>query len=330
MSLTIYANGNEAIGYGHLFRTSALAQMCLEQGYKVRYVTTTPETTREVIPKRAVLTSIESDEDLVNLTESKVIDVLVTDSYGIGQEIYQRLKDSVPRLAVVSDHARSPVCCDILINGNLYARDLDYKWIGNEPEWYLGPEFLLLRNEIRQRIHREISLGKEPKRAIITMGGSDVRQMTPSILRAFDGFDMQIDAIVGPGFSSELEQEIREVASEVSVDVSTNRSPDDLAERMLQSDFGITTASTTIYELLALGTPIICVPVADHQEPIASSLREDNLAHVVDRGAGTEDIRRGIDQYTSDVALKKKRRDLGQNIVDGRGAERICSALFPG
>ena len=52
-----------------------------------------------------------------------------------------------------------------------------------------------------------------------------------------------------------------------SSDVHVVRDPPDLPERMFQADFAVTTASTTTYELLALGTPIISIPVADNQEP---------------------------------------------------------------
>jgi spore coat polysaccharide biosynthesis predicted glycosyltransferase SpsG len=159
------------------------------------------------------------------------------------------------------------------------------------------------------------------------MGGSDIENRTPTVIRSFDGFDLHVDAIVGPGFSEQQEHEARVAAENVVSDVSVTRNPDDLGERMFQADIAVSTASSTTYELLALGTPIVCQPVVDNQEPIATALGKRDLATIVQRGTGESGFRQAINQYLSNSSLRKSRFELGRGVVDGYGTKRICTEL---
>jgi spore coat polysaccharide biosynthesis predicted glycosyltransferase SpsG len=187
---------------------------------------------------------------------------------------------------------------------------------------------VLLRSEIRDRAEDDPPWREQPERALVMMGGSDISNLTPTVVRAFDGFDIHVDAIVGPGVSETREQSIRTAANEISPAVSVVRDPDDLVERMFQADFAVSTASSTTYELFALGTPIISIPVADNQEPIARSLHERDAATVLERGAGMEAFRDVIETYVTDPVLRRKRREFGRQLVDGRGSRRICTEVL--
>mgnify|MGYP002762543030 FL=1 len=159
------------------------------------------------------------------------------------------------------------------------------------------------------------------------MGGSDVAGMTPIVMRAFDEFEIQVDAIVGPGVPPEQRELIKETATSISADVRVIRDPDDLPKRMFQSDFAVTTASTTTYELLALGTPMISVPVIENQELIARSLQTQDLATVLDYNPGGEDVSGAIGRYVSDNKLRKDRRTRGRELIDGQGVIRIVDLI---
>ena len=328
MYVVVRADGGPEIGYGHLVRTGALASELLDRGHQVTYATTTPEHVREVCPADVDTVTIPSREDPEPVREliRDHADVTVVDSY-LADGTYQEQLGDVSPLVVIADDTRHRIAANVLVNGNLYAPDLEYDVIGSEPEWCLGPEYLLLRQAIAEYALMDPPWRDPPTRAIVTMGGSDIEELTPTVIRAFDGFDLRVDAIVGPGFSTEQEMEIGDTADDVSADVHVLRDPNDLPERMFQADFAVTTASTTTYELLSLGTPIISIPVIDNQELIASSLRDRNVASVLDRGSGKTAFRRGIDQYLTNKTLRTQRRDLGQKIVDGRGTVRVSNLV---
>ncbi len=330
MHVAIRADGGRELGYGHLIRSGALADELISRGYTVTAATATPQPGEHTFPDEVTITELPARSDpepFMQWLDTATPDAVFTDAYPIDTTYQQAVRDRVP-LAVLQDDDRHAVCADLFINGNLYAPDLDYEFVGDEPKTCIGTDYVLLRSEIRDRAEDEPPWREQPERALVTMGGSDIANLMPTAVRAFDGFDIHVDAIVGPGFSDTQERSIRAAAEEISAEVSVARDPDDLVERMFQADFAVSTSSSTTYELLALGTPIISIPVAENQEPIARSLRECDAAYVLERGADTGDFRESIQTQVSNPDQRRAYRNLGWQLVDGRGAERVCAEIL--
>lgn len=322
-------DGGPEIGYGHLVRSGALAEELLTAGHTVTVVTTTPETARTVFPDSVgvVELSTRDDPDLfVEWLNTATPDGVFTDAYPVDTSYQQAIRQRVP-LAVLQDDARHAVCADLFTNGNLYAFDLDYEFVGDPPETCLGTDYVLLRREIRELAATDPPWREQPDRAIVTMGGSDIGGLTPTVVRAFDGLNLQVDAVVGPGCSDTQEQAVRTAATETDADVRVRRDPDDLVKHMLAADIAVSTASSTTYELLALGTPLVSIPVANNQEPIAAALRGRDAATVLQRGDGEASFRDAITEYLHNTELRRRRRQDGRELVDGGGTDRVATAI---
>ena len=329
MYLAIRADGGPEIGYGHLIRSNALSEEVLSRGHKVTLATTRPEPAQSVFPDSVAITELPSrgnPEPFVSWIDANQPDVVVTDSYPIDTDYQSAIRDRVP-LVVIQDDARHTICADLFINGNLYATELDYEFVGSKPETCLGANYVLLRKEIRDWAEKEPPWRERPERALVIMGGSDIANLMPTAIRAFDGFDIHVDGIVGPGFSQSQEQSVRAAADEVDSNASVERDPDDLVERMFQADFAVSTSSSTTYELLGLGTPIISIPVVDNQEPIAQSLREHEGGIVLGRMPGNEEVQDAVFQYMSNIELREQHHIIGQKLVDGKGTVRVANKI---
>lgn len=329
MHVAIRADGGTEIGYGHIVRTSAIAVEALKRNNQVTYVTTTPESIHEIVSENVLITTLKSRNDpepFSRFLQEKQPNIVLSDAYPVDTE-YQRIVRSHVPLAVLSDDTRHAICADLLINGNLYADSMEYEFVGTPPKEILGPNHVPLRERISELAECTPPCRETAQRALVTMGGSDMAGLTPVVLRAFDGVEIAVDAIVGPGFSEALEEEIRTVARRVSAEVCVRQDPSDLPERMFEADFAVSTASTTTYELLALGTPIISRPVVDNQEHIAAALDARDAAIVLDRDGGEPAFHRAIETYTEDPILRYERRLRGRELVDGRGAKRIVDEL---
>lgn len=330
MHLTVRADGGSEIGFGHLVRTSAIANEILARNNQVTYATTTPEAVRQVAPDEVEIVTLRSRENpdpFINWLQKAQPDIVFTDAYPVDTAYQQAVRRQTP-LAVLADDTRYKICADLLINGNLYANDLEYEFTEPLPDRLLGPEYVPLRDQVCEFVKCTPPWREYPKRALVTMGGSDMAGLTPTVLRAFDGYDLTVDAIVGPGFSETLEHEIRATADEVSTEVHVTRDPDNLPKRMFEADFAVSTASTTTYELLALGTPIISRPVVDNQDPIATALEVQDAAIVLDRDDEEPAFRRAIETYADDATLRRNRRERGRELVDGKGTDRIVTELL--
>jgi spore coat polysaccharide biosynthesis predicted glycosyltransferase SpsG len=329
MNVTIYTNGGASIGYGHLMRTNAIAKEYLNRGCEVGYLTQTPDVVRRVVPNKATVEPVSGSKEVVSHMKTSNADILLTDSHGVCHKMQQRLRSNVPQFGVVMDENLHSICCDVFINGNIYAPKLDYDWTEPEPEWCLGIKYVPLRDQIREYTHRQSEFHETPEQAIITMGGSDQENVTPTAVEAIKNSDISVDVIIGPGFSSNQQLEVRSSCKNASADINIVRDPDDLAERMFQSDFAVCTASTTTYELLALQTPIISVPVVDNQEPIANALRSQELAIIIDHMYCVESYRQAIERYMNTHSLRKYNQMRGNELIDGKGVERIVDSLSP-
>jgi spore coat polysaccharide biosynthesis predicted glycosyltransferase SpsG len=150
--LVIRADGGPEIGYGHLVRTGALAELALERGHSITCVTTTPKAAHSVYSENTSILSLQPEnerDEFLEWISTERPDAVLTDSYAIGTPYQRSLRNVSSRLGVVLDDTRHTVCADILINGNVYAPTLEYEYQGNEPDWCLGLDYLLLREKIR-------------------------------------------------------------------------------------------------------------------------------------------------------------------------------------
>ncbi len=330
MHVLFRGDGGPDIGYGHLIRSNAFAEELINRDHEVSVATTKPSPARSVFPSAVDILELPSREDpepLIALFDSAMPDAVFTDAYPIDTEYQRTIRDRVT-CAVLQDDARHAICADLFINGNLYADALEYQFAGEKPIMCLGTDYVLLRREIRDRIPDDPPWRDPPERAIIMMGGSDIANLTPTVVKAFDGVGLHVDAIIGPGCSAEHERNVRQAADDTSTDIHVIRNPDDLVERMFQADFAVSTASSTTYELLALGTPIVSIPVAENQQPISTALRSRDIATVLENEDGEKAFANAIEEFINNTQLRRARRISGRKLVDGKGAKRITDAMI--
>jgi spore coat polysaccharide biosynthesis predicted glycosyltransferase SpsG len=263
-------------------------------------------------------------------------------------ELQKLLSEAASKLAVISDDTRYSLCCDVVINGNVYAPELEYDWVGEKPDMLLGTEYLLIREEFQRPAGKEPPWRDPPERALVTFGGSDMNNSTPDAVRAFNGFGLEVDVIIGPGFKNE--DEIEEAAAETDAESNLLKNPDDLPRRMFEADLAVSATGSSIYELLLTGTPVLAIPQTDNQIPISQSLSslgaiaplntnkivsfeggvsataEPGLVRI-DSDEMTQELRESISDLVVDSELRRELRQRGMSLVDGKGRNRIYNHI---
>jgi UDP-2,4-diacetamido-2,4,6-trideoxy-beta-L-altropyranose hydrolase len=330
MHIVIRSDGGPEIGYGHLVRTSALAELALERGHRVTCATVTPDAAQSVYPDEVRIHPLSSDNERQSFrgwVKNEQPDAVLADSYDFDIRDQRALDEITSCLAVVLDDTHHTICADILINGNAYAPTLEYDYHGDEPRWCLGLDYLLLREDIRTLAQQSPPQRDPPERALVTMGGSDIRGTTPEVLPAFEGTNLIVDIVVGPGFDDENKHEIERVTRETDADIRLLHDPSDLAERMFQADIAVSATGTTSYELLALGTPTIGIPQADNQIPIAEAL-SDRGAMIQSKPTQLNELSPDIKCLIENKQMRRSLRDKGRELIDGNGTERVYDILL--
>jgi UDP-2,4-diacetamido-2,4,6-trideoxy-beta-L-altropyranose hydrolase len=326
--VVIRADGGPDIGYGHLVRTSTLAKEVRSRGHAVTYATTTPEAVKDTYSDSISVVSLPTRGEsgpFVDWIRTVNPDVVYTDAYPVDTSYQHAVRRHVP-LVVAGDDSRHTICADAFVNGNLYAKDLAYDYTGPEPTLCLGSEYLILRDEVTRLADETPPWRETVSEVLVTMGGSDVREQTPTVIRALDGLDASVTVVIGPGFSNG--DDVRRVVDDANLDCNLVEEPPNLPELMFDADLAITACGSTSYELLALGTPFIAVVQAANQRLIADALDERELATVLFPSADAKELRAATDDLISDPARRRRYRDRGQSVVPGMGRQNVCKAVL--
>ena len=285
MKIGIRADGGPSMGYGHLIRTGAVAAECLRRGDTVVYLTTTPDAVTTTLPDSITVETLDTVDDSTEVAqafEEHAIDTVFIDLFEADIAYQRTLAQSESKIVVRHNYLNHTVCCDTLIYGDLHAPTLDYEWIGTKPEFLLGPDYALLREQFREIARNEPNWRPKPTRALITMGGSDVSNTTPDAMEAFQNFSGTVDVVIGPGFSNS--EEIEQAAESLPTRFNLLYSPDNMAELMQQADVAVSAVGGTVFELLATRTPFVGIPQVDNQMQRSEALSRNELARIVTTG----------------------------------------------
>jgi spore coat polysaccharide biosynthesis predicted glycosyltransferase SpsG len=333
MQVGIRADGGVDIGMGHLARSGTLAETLLERGHDVMLVTRTPDVAAETVPDG--VTVVPVDDDGVGRLGALATDVTVLDLPEESSDedatldtftLQRRLTAAVDTLVTLQDFVDRRVCCDAVVNSHVYAAVDQYEWGGDKPDFHLGLSFHIFDKTIRATALDLPPFRTPPERVVVSMGGSDVENVTPTAIRALDGFDVAVDVIVGPGFTNH--DAIDRAATTVSLEVTRHGDPDDLASLMARADVAVTALGYMAYEFLALGTPIVGVVAAPDQEPKADALATEDAAEIVCR---TSERRHEIEKATAkllgDADRRRELRRRGTDLVELDGVHRVVDIV---
>ena len=262
-------------------------------------------------------------------------DCVVVDHYALDIEWESRLRFGNVKILVIDDLANRPHSSDILLDQNLSRLDSDYdSLVPTGCQRLVGPAFSLLRPEFAElrktAVERRFRIS-ERNRLLITMGGVDKNNATGTILGALSRVevanDLQISVVLGSAapWLNEVKAQIETLPFEarVLVDVS------DMAELMLQSDFCLGASGSTTWERCCLALPTALVILAENQRETAEFFVQNRQALLLDDGI-ISTFEQQLDEIITAMRDEKEYQELARNcseIVDGRGVERVISAL---
>lgn len=319
MIVALRVDGGKDIGMGHIMRTMALANDLKkeEEVIKIFYITKNDqsavrklkENNFEVITIEKDLSYDEEIEEVKEIINKEEVNKLITDSYEIDQNYLIEMRKVVDKLVTIHDYAPFAFPSHLVINGNAYAEDLDYESYYEDTEFRLGMDYSLLREEFRNL--PEIEVRNKVQNILVTVGGYDLRNLTPKIIKAlnsinFDGIDdkymdkenLHIDVVIGPSFDN-LDQIVAEVKKSNS-DISLNFNVKKMSKLMIKSDIAISSGGSTLYELAVTKTPPLVLVQAENQVRVAEKLDGESVMNL-----GYEEKLANISKSIIDLIMNK-------------------------
>ena len=280
----------------------------------------------EITSVRAVPGSLQDAQLLIRQARAMQARCVVVDGDQFGVDFLQGIQDADMRTFLIDDFAaRRAFPAEILLNPNFGASETLYRGAGFTGEVLAGEKYILLRREFKTGSNRfDVNAGVG-NRVLITLGGSDPTGDGPKMLADLaNAHDFKFTFVAGPGceYRSDLER-FRGGNIEILFDV------DDMPALMRPCDMAVIVAGGTLWELLYSGCVVLSYTRNAVQESVISMLANRNV--VANMGdivhfKGSELIRRLRDLRASSTA--KKMVATGQQLIDGKGAERVVEKLI--
>lgn len=337
--LYIRADGNAAIGTGHIMRCLSIAQAVKKQGQTCTFIVADHEMISLLKAQGfpyICLHSLWNDLDqetaqIEDLIQERSIRTLLIDSYFVTPDYLRRLH-RLTHVAYMDDLNQFTYPCSALVNYNIYADQWDYPGRYPATQLLLGPQYAPLRGEFQGLPKRR--LREEIRDVLVTTGGSDPLNVAGRFaeravqMPVFSGVTFHIVA----GRFNPHRPMLERLASlcpgiELHCDVQC------MSKLMLTCDAAVSAAGTTLYELCACGVPTVTYALADNQLPGAAAFDRNGMmlyaGDVRENSAFAETLCGRLAALSGDCPLRKRMSEQMQQTVDGDGAARLADWLLP-
>ncbi|MBN1800502.1 MAG: UDP-2,4-diacetamido-2,4,6-trideoxy-beta-L-altropyranose hydrolase [Candidatus Lokiarchaeota archaeon] len=326
MKVYLVTEGSSIIGLGHVMRILSLSQAFEAKKIIPNMIINSDDSVSQLLIKKKgfLFDWIEEQERFLSMIKNS--DMIIIDSYLAPRKIYEEISLITRFPVYIDDNMRFDYPPGIIINTGLHAIDLNYPK-NTSNTYLLGPKYSILNstfwNPPKKVINKHISS------ILITIGGTDVRNLTPKILAFINEKFPKLykKVVIGKGF-----QNIDDIKCHQSdtTELIYFPTPLDMKNLMLTTDLAINAAGQTSHELACVGIPSICITVADNQVLSANKYSEIGINYhagwYLDKNL-LENILKGF-IYLSDQIIRKKMSQIGRNTINSTGSKQVIEYLL--
>ncbi|KAA0996434.1 UDP-2,4-diacetamido-2,4,6-trideoxy-beta-L-altropyranose hydrolase [Pseudomonas sp. ANT_J12] len=348
MRVLIRADASPTIGSGHIARLLPLARTLRKQGVHVAFACrklpghrldslaaegfetfALPERYPEEDPQQAIESMLPWQADIaalgVLLESQASFDWIIVDHYGLDHHWQTAARRWAPRIAAVDDLATRIYSVDLLLNQNLSGTPQAYAGlIGPDCRTLLGPRFALLRDEF---CCPAIDIKPQAKRVLVNFGGFDVAMQTHhAMLALMDFAALEVDFVAG---TDNPAWDAMHALAAGRPNWRLHRFVSDFYRLMTEADLFIGAGGGTSWERAAMGLPTICIAVSNNQQANGEVMATAG-AHVflgAREQVSVEQLRQAIGFVAGNQGLRQSLAERSRQLVDGRGAQRVATAL---
>lgn len=325
MIIGIRTDGGPRTGMGHIMRTLVLAKELIKyKNNKVFFICLKGDEYkkgRESILKEGFNIELVTQCNLFENLKKIHANLLITDSYNINEEYFNKTKNMFSKTAYIDDMNLHYFNVDFLINQNIGAEELKYK-VNKDTNLMLGAKYIMLREEFRNTSQKHIK--EKVSNIMITVGGADPYHITEIILSYVQDLNYNFHVVVGPSFCNIEKFKIFE---NKNIKFYYNA---DMYTLMKQSDMAIATCGSTLYELALCGIPTIGIIIAKNQQRIGDKLNDMEIIKNIGwyNEVSRDVLVHNIEILANDKSLRCNMSEKASKIIDGNGVKRIVDKII--
>ena len=185
-------------------------------------------------------------------------DYCIVDSYHATREMYDVISKKSKMALYIDDTGRLEYPKGIVVNPSINIEGIVYPE-NSEINYLLGADYVILRT-VFNSVKRE-SINKKVYNVLITLGGTDVRNLTPVVINEIcENYpEISFNIVVGSEFNTE------KYSCNSNINILKSLSAEEMKNVIINSDMAISAAGQTTYELLFTQTPFIPIKVIENQ-----------------------------------------------------------------
>lgn len=322
MNVVILTEGGKDYGFGHVARCSSIFQAFQYFNVSPRFFVNGDDSVRSIL--------LDIDFEVFDWTNDLSLifqaDIVVIDSYHVDLQFYNKLSEKIPLVVYIDDNNRLKYPKGIVVNGTLDVSNINYSRRENI-KYLVGNEFIPLRKDFWNVPKLKIKDFIET--ILIMMGGNDLRDLTPKILKLLnDNFpNVNKKVIIADSFNN-----IPKIESLENDTVKLIYSPNsnEVVNAMSTVDLAVSASGQTLYELACIGVPTIAIGIIDNQK--------NNIKNWVNQGfveyAGCWNDKNLLNVILNkinclqDKNYRNNKKLLGIQAVDGKGSLKIVKNIL--
>ncbi|NMZ44365.1 UDP-2,4-diacetamido-2,4,6-trideoxy-beta-L-altropyranose hydrolase [Pseudomonas oryzihabitans] len=343
MRILIRCDASTSLGSGHVMRCLTLADVLAAAGCQVHFACRSgPGDLQALIaarghevhallvpdPRRDMEAALPWQDDIEALWSVLPAQLdfawCVVDHYGLGHEWETAVRLRARRVLAIDDLDTRRHAVDLLLDQNLTAQRRTIT-LPDTARLLAGPRFALLRPAFARP---RAECWGPIRRVLVSFGGVDAAGETLKVLTALADFaEFQVDVVAGPANPHWVELVER---CQGHPAWRLWQHVEDFAGLLREADLAIGAGGGTAWERACLGVPSLCVSLAPNQRANAEALAAGG-AHLYLGEAAQVSVavyRAAVQTLQASPGLRQSLAARGRALVDGRGANRVATALL--
>jgi spore coat polysaccharide biosynthesis predicted glycosyltransferase SpsG len=264
---------------------------------------------------------------------------VIVDDPNATEEYLSELVGNVPLLVSMDHLANVRFPSQLIINPLLGPSREDYEFLPGA-QLLLGRRYALVRSEVRRtrptRAQEPAPLpavnGKANSglyRALIALGEDDPHRQAIELAKLLLNVPRlgRVDVIVR-SFHPDVEK-IKALAEANPERLELAVEPAEVVARIVRCHFAITSGSGWSLELACVGVPQLLIVQSEGHWPTAQRLEEEGCATCLGwhENVSAQTIRQAVQNLLTDPMERQAMARCGRNMIDGRGPDRLVTAL---
>jgi spore coat polysaccharide biosynthesis predicted glycosyltransferase SpsG len=193
----------------------------------------------------------------------------------------------------------------------------------------LGPRYALVRPEVRRMRPVRAQEPAQPFRALVALGDDDPHNQAGALARVLLNSPRvaRVDVVARP-YHRDLEA-LQALASGCAERLEVVSEPAEAPGRIARCHFAVTAGNAWSLELACVGVPQIIIVQAEVHWPTAQRLEEEGAATCLGWHANVspQTLRQAAQDLLGDALERQAMARCGRKLIDGRGPDRLVTAL---